>query len=77
MVQDIASAEEEATRKGVALAAAQKSIAKLRREVDKVTAEVEALEQKEEAAAAKHREAEQASFELHDAMKVRFHIAFA
>lgn len=67
--QDIASAEEDATRKGVALAAAEKSAAKLRREVDKVTAEVEALEQKEEAAAAKHREAEQASFELHEAMK--------
>lgn len=70
MLQDIAAAEEEATRKGVTAAAAEKSAAKLRRDVEKATGELEALEQKEETALAAHQEAKSESFDLQEAMKV-------
>jgi hypothetical protein len=70
-LQDIAAAEEEATRKGVTVAAATKSAAKLRRDVDKATAELEALEQREEEALERHEAAKAASFEHQEAMQVR------
>jgi hypothetical protein len=54
----------------VTVAAAHKSAAKLRRDVDKVTAELEALEQREEEALDRHQEAKAASFEHQEAMQV-------
>jgi phage shock protein A len=69
-VQDIAAAEEEVTRKGVTVAASRKSAAKLRRDVDKVAAELEALEQQEEAALERHEAAKAASFDHQEAMQV-------
>lgn len=70
-LQDIAAAEEEVTRKGVTVAASRKSAAKLRRDVDKVAAELEALEQEEEAALERHEAAKAASFDHQEAVQVR------
>lgn len=71
LLQDIAAAEEEVTRKGVTVAASKKSAAKLRRDVDKVAAELEALEQQEEDALERHEAAKAASFDHQEAMQVR------
>ena len=58
------------TRKGVSVAASKKSAANLRRDVDKVAAELEALEQQEEAALGRHEAAKAASFDHQEAMQV-------
>ena len=70
-LQEIAEAEDAATRKGVALAAAEKAAVKLARDIVEATAELEALEAAEEAKARKHAAAREASFDLAAAMQVR------
>ncbi len=56
----------------MALAAAEKAAARLRKDVAKAAAELEALEAKEEERAAGHAAAREASFELAAAMQVCF-----
>ena len=70
LLQEVKAAEEGATRKKVALGAAEKGAKKAARDTEKAAAELAALEQREQARARDHGAAQQHSFQLHAALEV-------
>lgn len=69
--QEVAAAEEGATRKQVALAAAEKGAKKAARDAEKAAAELAGLEGREEARIREHVAAQEHSFELQAALEVK------
>lgn len=68
-LQDLAAAEEEATRKQVALAAAEKSAAKIARDAATAAKDLATTEAREEKRAEGHAEAREGSFKLQECLE--------